>query len=222
MGEWEGTVRRTWFADRDTVSQVEDYVRARLVRSRGLDPGHHQPGVYSVERLVTDVERFGASREWFWTLVGMCLLAELILNAADGGTSLRKGAASADRTKKGWRHHEAFERTARDELLPLLAPVADLRNAVVHLAATKEGSRFVDGFLAWCEENREPRLAEQLLPPLRLASDPIARKQMVEEVMRGKRHAEWSQLASEPVARFALRRLDSAGRYLRAVVEGTS
>jgi hypothetical protein len=217
VAEWEGTFGRTWLVDRDTVGQVQDYVRARLVRARGLPTGHHHPGVYSVERLVADVARFGASRDWFWALVAMGLLAELILNAADGGTSVKRGAASVDQKQKGWRAKQAMEVGARDELLPQLGPVGDLRNAVVHLAAANENSRFVDGLVAWCEGRADAAVAEHLLPALRLAPNKDARKVIVQEMLAGQRHADWSRVASETVALFALRRLDAGGRYLRAL-----
>jgi hypothetical protein len=218
VAEWEGTFGRTWLVDRDTVGQVQNYVRARLVRARGLPTGHHHPGVYSVERLVADVARFGASRDWFWALVAMGLLAELILNAADGGTSVKKGAASVDRKSKGWRGKQAIEVSARDELLPLLSPVGDLRNAVVHLAAANESSRFVDGLVVWCEANADgAAVAEHLLPALRLAPNKDARKVIVHEMRLGERHADWSRVGSETVALFALRRLNSAGRYLQSL-----
>lgn len=73
-------------------------------------------------------------------------------------------------------------------------PLILLRNAAVHPASTaKPKDRFVDLLVAWLEQNGETELARTL---------------------RGR----WALLGSEPVARFALRRLDSAGPILKRLL----
>ena len=72
----------------------------------------------------------------------------------------------------------------------VMTPLILVRNAAVHPASTaKAKDRFVDEFVSWLERNAETELARML---------------------RGR----WGLLGTEPVAHFALRRLDSAGPIL--------
>lgn len=202
-------VDRCWLGRPDRVSAVDAYVRGRLAEHRGLPRGHAEPGVRSVELLVADIRGFGVNEQWFWAIVAMCFLAELITNAAPGGTSIKKAATGVDQRKGGWKVLRDREVAARYSLIEVLEPVGYVRNAVAHPAATASDSAFVDEFVRWCERNGKPELADHLAPPLAGKS-----REAREVILAPNSRVPWRRVDTEHVALFVLGQLGAISTFL--------
>lgn len=86
MKSWAEEFDGTWLADERVRARADRWVREWIARhrsKRGRDK--EDVAVFGIERLAHDIRSFGHEGRWLWVTAAVCLVAELLFAARDGG-----------------------------------------------------------------------------------------------------------------------------------------
>jgi hypothetical protein len=195
MLAWKDAWEDTWLDDTEFVSALDRWVRDRLTQHHqdaGRDAVAETVGLWSAQKLVTDIRKFGDVGDWEWVSMSLSLLQELIFCADSGGihnsSNLPKEVA---RTVYGLRM---------------------LRNALMHPAFAASYKK-IPGKTPG-EGDAQPETPHvELFRPILGAHDDLGMKQVAEELKTDR-----SALGKRPVAIFALRQLNTAVREYAGII----
>lgn len=94
---WNDEWRATWLSDAAYTSALDIWVRGRMIE-------HHQAvgraahpdsvGPWTVDGLVSDVQRHARAGRWLWATTALCFAQELIFCIDDGGVNTSRSLAA--------------------------------------------------------------------------------------------------------------------------------